>query len=138
MKQDEQSFLGRGWSFPPVFSKTERGVQMSSEDQDIEESLYILLSTTPGERIMQPYYGCGLKSQVFEHLDDTVETTIRNLIQDAIFYFESRIEVEDIKLIKEKLSNGLLEIHIEYTIRATNSRRNMVYPFYLNEGSDIV
>ena len=71
MEENAKSFLGTGWSFPPRFSKQAEGLELSSFEDDIAESLYILLSTTPGERIMNPEYGCDLQSQVFQNINNT-------------------------------------------------------------------
>lgn len=126
------AFLGKGWSFPPAFSKKELGVKMLEAEDDIESSLEILLSTRLGERIMQPKYGCDLNELAFEQLTTTMTTYIRDLISTAILYFEPRIEADNIEL-GDKSREGMVIIHISYRVRATNSRKNMVYPYYLNE-----
>jgi uncharacterized protein len=131
----DQSFLGSGWSFPPEFSK--RGVRMVSAEQDIRESLQILLATTPGERVMQPTFGCGLKAQMFENLTESSAAQMKDLIARAILFFEPRITVEKIMIEDADMLGGVIAISIDYWIRATNSRHNMVYPFYLTEGTNV-
>lgn len=131
----DQSFLGTGWGFPPEFSK--RGARMVSAEEDIRESLHILLSTAPGERVMQPTFGCGLKKQMFENLTEGSAAILRDLIQRAILFFEPRITVEKIEIRDENLNEGVIGISIDYWVRATNSRHNMVYPFYLSEGTNV-
>lgn len=133
-KLDVEDFLGRGWSFPPVLA--ENGVNMSAYEEDIEESLRVLLSTSPGERVNRYDYGCPLHKYVFEPI--TMETTIRmrNDITRAIILFEPRITLEDVSF-EEKPSDGVLLIRLTYTIIRTNNRNNMVYPFYLNEGTGL-
>ena len=126
-------FLGTGWGFPPTFDKKSNTVSMISDETDINSSLEILLSTTKGERIMQPTYGCDLKRLLFEPLDTSLKAYIKNLIKTAILYFEPRIRLDDISL-ETKPNEGKLEITLDYTVRTTNSRYNFVYPFYLNEG----
>lgn len=128
------AFLGRGWSFPPVL--TEQGVQMSSYEQDIRESLRVLFSTSPGERVNRYDYGCPLRRYAFEPL--TVQTTVRlrNDISRAVTLYEPRIELEDVSF-EEQPEKGLLLIHLTYTVVRTNNRHNMVYPFYINEGTSI-
>lgn len=133
----DASFLGRGWSFPPEFTKQKKQISMVSEEDDIKESLYILMSTTPGERIMQPEYGCNIRSLVFEHFTLSVETMARELIRRAILFFESRVTVNSIEFDCNEIQNGFLYISVNYTIRSTNTRFNMVYPFYLKEGTGI-
>ena len=131
------SFLGTGWSFPPVFDPQLKGVKTSSDEQDIEESLKILLSTRLGERIMEPGYGCNLEDLLFSPLDLTLETFVKDQIETAILYHEPRIDPKKIDLTESNSLEGQLLILIEYTIRATNSRKNMVFPFYRGEGSEI-
>lgn len=99
------AFLGRGWSFPPVL--TEQGVQMSSYEQDIRESLCVLFSTSPGERVNRYDYGCPLRRYAFEPL--TVQTTVRlrNDISRAVTLYEPRIELEDISF-EEQPEQGVL------------------------------
>lgn len=130
----ENSFLGRGWDFPPTFNKETKQVVMIEEEEDIRSSLEILLSTRPGERIMQPKYGCALDELSFEPLNTTMKTYIKDLIETAILYFEPRIEPLKITL-EDDTFNGIVRIHIEYKVRSTNSRYNFVYPFYKNEGT---
>lgn len=133
---DKYPFLGTGWDFPPTFSKGERTVKMISDEKDIASSLEILLSTTIGERVMQPTYGCNLKNLLFEPLDTTLQTYIKDMIKKAILYHEARIKLDKIELDVEQYE-GRLTINLDYTIKTTNSRYNFVYPFYLKEGTDI-
>src|SRR5690606_26760283 len=90
---NERSFLGRGWSFPPTFSKSARDVLMTSDEEDIQKSLEILLSTTIGERFLQPSFGCNLESFVFEPMNATIQTLIKITVKDAILLFEARIKL---------------------------------------------
>lgn len=131
------SFLGTGWSFPPSFSKTEKQTAMLSDEADIQSSLEILLSTRPGERVMRPGYGCNLDELVFEPMTTTFKTYIKDLVTTAILYHESRIELNKIELDDTGELEGKIVLSLEYTIRATNSRYNFVYPFYRIEGTEI-
>lgn len=135
--EDDLDFLGKGWSFPPVFEKDSGSVKMSTGLIDIQESLWILLSTRLGERVMQPKYGCQLDELQFENLNRTTITYISELIRTAILYHEPRIEVEKIEILEEELVTGRVLIKLNYLVRSTNSRMNMVYPYYLNEGTSI-
>ena len=110
---------------------------MVSLELDIKESLSILLSTSPGERVMQPSYGCGLNKMVFESMDESAITEIKDLIGRAILFFEPRITLEDIEIDVSDLDEGLLNIVIEYTIISINTRSNIVYPFYIQEGTSV-
>jgi len=132
-----KSFLGTGWSFPPAFNKSEKQVKMISDEEDIQSSLEILLSTRQGERIMRPDYGCNLDELVFETLTTTFKTFIKDLVSTAILYHEPRIEVNKIELDDTGELEGRILIKIEYTVRSTNSRFNFVFPFYLAEGTEV-
>ncbi len=137
MKPLDSSFLGRGWTFPPSFNSNLGKVTMVSGEQDIKESLHILLSTRLGERIMLPQYGCNLEDQVFNAINNTTKTIIRDQVETAIIYHEPRIDVEGVKIDGSSLPEGFLTISIHYKIRATNSRTNVVFPFYINEGNNL-
>ena len=130
-------FLGRGWSFPPTFNENLDDVDMLEQEADIASSLEILLSTAPGERVMLPEFGCNLEELLFESLDNTLKTLMVNKIEAAILYYESRIDVETVKLNTRLENEGVILIEIIYRVRSTNSRFNFVYPFYKEEGTDI-
>jgi uncharacterized protein len=130
------AFLGRGWSFPVTFSRGLKGVEMLQAEADINNSLEILLATALGERIMQPGYGCNLDKLVFEPLDNTFSTFITDQLRTAILFNEPRVTLDNIDYILDN-AGGRIDISIDYTIIATNGRYNLVYPFYLNEGTDI-
>lgn len=131
------SFLGKGWSFPPSFDKATKSVRMLRDEDDIQSSLEILLATMPGERIMQPRFGCNLDELQFESVDTTLKTVIKDRIETAILYYEPRIDLNDIELIPDQELEGVLVIVLTYTVRSTNSRFNFVYPFYKAEGSNL-
>lgn len=133
----KKSFLGIGWKFPPSFDKKMGSVVLVSEEQDIRESILILLSTRPGERLMSPDYGCALSQFTFENMDFTLINEMKNRIEKAILYFEPRINVSEIHIDQDKDIDGLLNINIDYIVRKTNNRSNMVFPYYLIEGTDV-
>lgn len=130
-------FLGRGWSFPPTFDRQAKGVVMLEEEADIQSSLHILLSTRLGERVMLPGYGCNMDSLVFETMNLTLLTYMKDLVENAILYHEPRIELDKVVIDNSRQNEGLLLIEIKYLVRTTNSRYNYVYPFYLNEGTNL-
>lgn len=138
MVNDDQVYLGTGWSFPPTFDQQQRGVQLVSAEDDICESLGILLSTSIGERVMQPTYGCDLTELLFEPLSATVSSHIKELIRTAILYNEPRIKLLTIDLQLDQQLEGVVNIHLDFMVLSTNSRFNFVYPFYLQEGSGLV
>ena len=133
----KDDFLGKGWGFPPTFNPAIQGVEMTEKEEDINRSLQILLTTRAGERIMQPKYGCNLDEMVFEALSTTTKTIIIDKITTAILYFEPRIEVTSINMDTTNELAGEILIRIEYQVRATNSRFNFVFPFYVNEGTEL-
>ena len=133
----KNDFLGRGWSFPPQFDAQLRTVEMTEGEDDINSSLHILLSTTIGERLMQPKYGCNMDELLFESLDTTTKTVIIDKVKTAILYFEPRIDAKKINLNTAKELEGEVLIEVEYEIRGTNSRFNFVFPFYRNEGTEL-
>lgn len=129
-------FVGKGWSFPPKFNKALKGVEVSEGNTDIVESLEIILSTLPGERIYHPEFGCDLTPLLFESLTNSVTTLLSNHIKEAITNFERRIIFDDANF-QLSPEDGVVYITIQYTIKSDNSRYNMVFPFYLKEGTDI-
>lgn len=130
---NDTSFLGRGWSFPPAFNLYTKEVEMTTGEDDIRKSLEILLSTTIGERFLQPLYGCNLEGYVFEPLNATISTEIRLTVKNAIDLFEPRIKLISVKLDAGLIYEGRIDIAVEYDIISTNTRNNLVYPFYINE-----
>lgn len=133
----DRSFLGTGWSFPPSFEPTTGAAMLSSAEDDIAESLRILFGTMPGERVMQPTYGCELKAMVFEELTTGTVTDIKDIVERAIRFFEVRITVNRIDIDESDWLDGVLRLVLDYTIRSTNTRSNLVFPLYLREGSGV-
>lgn len=132
-----RAFLGRGWSFPPQFDRAARGAVMLEEETDIQSSIEILLSTRLGERVMQPTYGCNLDDMVYESMNLTMLTYLKDLISNAILYHEPRIDLEKLDIDTSNQNEGLLLIVLHYKIRTTNSRFNYVFPYYINEGTNV-
>ncbi|MBC7775234.1 MAG: GPW/gp25 family protein [Phycisphaerae bacterium] len=139
MEQSRKSFLGTGWAFPVSFHRNVPGacgVDMVSEVEDIEQSLFILLRTRPGERVMRPDYGCGLEDLLFEPVNTSLLTYIKELISKAILYYEPRIELRNIEISEdENLLEGRVVISLDVVVRSTNSRFNYVYDFYKREAT---
>lgn len=133
----QNNFLGKGWSFPPTFNKQLKEVQMTEKVDDIEKSLQILLTTTIGERLMQPRYGCNMEDLLFENLNTSTKTIIVDRIKTAILFFEPRIDAKKIELDTTNELEGEVTVRIEYIVPATNSRYNFVFPFYRKEGTEL-
>jgi len=133
----DKSFLGTGWGFPLEFDPLSKAVKLSSEEEDIAQSLRILLATRPGERVMQPTYGCGLHALIFDTVNERMVSDVRETVERAILFFEQRIELHRVSVDSDSAYDGLLQIRIDYTIRSTNTRSNIVYPFYFQEGTNV-
>jgi uncharacterized protein len=134
--EKNQSFLGTGWAFPPSFNPDSGTVDLVSDAEDIDQSLNILLSTSIGERIMQPLFGSNLENYIFEPLNSSVIGYIKDVVQNAILFFEPRIIAERIEVTAAgsvDLMEGRFTISIDYIIPEANSRFNYVYDYYLNE-----
>lgn len=136
MKQEE-SFLGTGWGFPPTFDPKLKTVEMVSGVDDIRESLTILFDTELGERVMQPKYGSSLDSMVMEPVNRATLIYIEDLARTAIIYHEPRIKLIRLEVSDKNQLEGLLHINVIFEVRSTNTRFNFVYPFYIQEGTDI-
>lgn len=135
MENNDKAFLGTGWGFPPTFDRGSRNVRLVSGEEDICESLQILLSTSLGERVMQPTYGCNLQDFVFEPLSPTITSSIKEQLRTSILYHEPRILLNSLDLSLDEQLEGRVKLTIDYTIINTNSRFNLVYPFYLEEST---
>lgn len=129
------AFIGTGWSFPPAFSPGGAEVEMVSGVEDIRQSLHIILSTRLGERVMQDEFGCALDSVLFEEMDQGFINSVTSVVSHAILYHEPSITLDELDVSESETQQGLLLITLDYTVKETNSRFNMVYPFYVNEAA---
>lgn len=137
MSKEAKSFLGTGWSFPPAFDKGFQALKMVSDEEDVAQSLYIILSTTPGERVMNPDFGCNLHSISFKSLDETTRQEIISMVEEAVLNYEPRITLESVDVDMANAIDGVVNITLNYRIRTINVRTNIVYPFYLVEGTNV-
>lgn len=135
--EQQKSFLGTGWAFPVAFDYELGTVNLASEVQDIEQSLTILLNTRPGERVMRPDYGCALDDLIFEPVDEGILTYIKDLISNAILYYEPRVNLLNINISSDPalLWEGRVLIELDLTVRSTNGRFNYVYDYYKREAT---
>ena len=133
----EKTFLGIGWSFPPTFNKESSDVKMVSDETDIKQSLEIYFNTKLGERIMRPSYGCVIHEHIFDKIDESILNILSFELTQNIGQIEPRIIVEKIEIKQSSIENGELQISIEYKIISSNVRDNIVFPFYINEGTNI-
>jgi phage baseplate assembly protein W len=128
-----KEFLGTGWSFPVAVDRN-RQIATSAHEQDIQEAIRIILSTAKGERVMRPDFGCGIHDFVFAVINTANCTLIENSVREALTVWEPRIELNTVNVATEQIQTGKLMINIAYTVRTTNNKFNLVYPFYLTEG----
>ena len=127
-----QDFLGVGWKYP-VGVDYKGNISMSEYETDIKESISIILGTAKGERVMRPDFGCGIHDLVFAPINTTTMSLVENSVREGLLLWESRIELIKVDVSDEKSSEGKLLVSIDYRVRITNNRFNLVYPFYLNE-----
>jgi len=128
-----KEFLGRGWKFP-VNVGTDGQMAMSEYEQDIREAIWIILSTSKGERVMRPDFGCGIHDFIFASINTSTLTLIESSVREALTLWEPRIELVEVKILTDRINEGKLMISIDYKVRTTNNQYNFVYPFYLTEG----
>lgn len=127
-----KEFLGRGWRFPVNVNSSGK-IETSSYEDDIKESIWIILSTSKGERVMRPDFGCGIYEHVFGVINTSTMGMIESSVREALIQWEPRIEIKNVNVSADKAEEGKLLIGIDYRVRSTNNEFNLVYPFYLTE-----
>jgi phage baseplate assembly protein W len=135
MVDEQKDFLGRGWAMPIGVESRTGHVESVAYEEDIRQSIRIILETAPGERVMRPNFGCGIHELVFTHLDSTSLQRIRSVVAEALRRCEARIEVIEVVVDDDATSEGRLLVQVDYRVRKTNQRDNLVFPFYFNEGA---
>lgn len=133
----ENAFLGTGWSFPVTFSAGNHRLNTTSNEANINESINIILNTRKGERTLEPNFGSGLQQFMFRKIDNTLKGEIIETIQFSLLHYEPRIVVQEIRVASTDVLNGLIEVLIIYDYSQTNTRHNYVFPFHLNEGTNL-
>lgn len=129
-----KAFLGTGWAFP-LRIEPDGTPAMAEHEDDVRQAIWIILGTNPGERVMRPEFGAGLNRFVFEPVNPTTMTRVRARVHDALVDFEPRIDVLDVAVMTDPQLRDRLNIDVQYRVRATNAVFNLVYPFYLDEGT---
>jgi uncharacterized protein len=127
------AFLGVGLAFPPA-ADAHGGLATTGYDEDVRQAIQIILGTNPGERVMRPDFGAGLRDFVFESIDATTMHRLQTRVQEALIDWEPRIDVTQVEVTIDPVRRNALLIQITYRVRASNSLTNLVYPFYLGEG----
>jgi uncharacterized protein len=128
-----KEFLGVGWTYP-VRTRLNGDIAMSQFEDDIREAILIILGTAKGERVMRPDFGCGIHDLVFAPINTATITLVENSVREALTVYEPRIELIKVEALSERAEEGKLLVNIDYRVRSTNSRFNLVFPFYLKEG----
>jgi hypothetical protein len=131
------SFLGTGWSFPPEFLLETGEVVMTADEEDIQSSLKILFGTAIGERFLNPKYGLDMQEMLFDPMSTTMKTYLSDRVKIAILIYEPRIEMLSLDLDTTAQNEGRISIVMEYLVRTTNSRYNLVYPFSATDANEI-
>ncbi|HEX7527201.1 MAG TPA: GPW/gp25 family protein [Gaiellaceae bacterium] len=130
---DDRAFLGVGWAFP-VTADASGEAALAAHEEDVRQAIQIILGTDPGERVMRPDFGAGLKALVFEPIGASTAALVRHRVEEALVRWEPRIDVLDVSVTDDGPAGNRLLVHIDYRIRSTNTFYNLVYPFYLLEG----
>ena len=131
---ERKDFLGRGWAMPVALDPRTGRVASVAHEEDIRQSILIVLETAPGERVMRPNFGCGIHELVFTALDSTTVQRIRSVVEEALRRCEARIDVLGVTVDEAATEEGRLLVEIEYRVRKTNQTGNLVFPFYFREG----
>lgn len=134
LNTDRKAFLGRGWAMPVELEPRTGLVASVQHEEDIRQSIRIILETAPGERVMRPNFGCRIHEMVFDALDSTAIQRIRSLVEESLRRCEARIDVLNVVVEETPSERGQLIVEIDYRVRKTNQTGNLVFPFYFREG----
>lgn len=129
-----REFMGCGWAYPFRLEPATRRIVAAADEDDIGQSIRIILGTAKGERVMRPDFGCGIHNLVHGAIDMAMIAQIRRDVTEALRLYEARIDVISVRVEPANLANGRLDVDIEYRVRQTNQPGNCVFPFYLREG----
>ena len=130
MNHDNRAFLGKGLAYP--FHVNSRGeIALAAAENDIEQAIYIILSTAPGERVMRPEFGCRAHELIFAPRDATTEGLMVYYVQQALGRWEPRIELKSVTVANSSSPDGAMIVEIQYHIKATHDTRSIVYPFFI-------
>lgn len=133
MSDNDIPFLGTGWGFPPQFSAGGKNLETTRNVENVHKSIAILLQTDVGERVMRESFGGSLARYQFEQINQGLVTEIKDLVSNAIVQHEPRVTLEEVEVSQDSQIEGRLLVKLQYTVSATNTRFNLVYPFYITE-----
>jgi phage baseplate assembly protein W len=137
MNDKSKAFLGRGWKFPVGVDPVSGQISMSAYEQDIRESIRIILLTAPGERVMRPDFGCGAHDLVFASISRVTIGLVESRVRECLTKFEPRIEIVSLVVSADNADHGQLIVNLNYRVRETNNEFNLVFPFFLKEGTRV-
>ena len=135
MDERGKEFLGKGWAFPFLVERDRGRIALSAYEDDIRESIRIILTASKGERMMRPDFGCGIHELVFGAINAALITRVESDVTEALREFEPRIDVLKVTVDQQFVADGRLDVAIDYRVRTTNQPGNLVFPFYFKEGS---
>jgi len=127
----DAGFLGLGWNFPIVLDDDGQVKMAPDPEEGISQAIWMILGTSPGERVMRPDFGCGINDMVFGVNNAGTANAVAGEVREALALWEPRIDVLDVYAVPDSSRSNVLLIEINYQVRSTNSRFNLVYPFYL-------
>ena len=128
-----QSFLGTGWSFP-IAPDAIGELEYAAYEESVRQAVWIILGTAKGERVMRPDFGCGIHDLVFERNTVSTAGKVTQSVREALLMHEPRIELVDVSVVPQT-SGEVMQISVDYRVRATNNAFNLVFPFYLERGA---
>jgi phage baseplate assembly protein W len=127
----DSGFLGLGWNFPVSLDEAGQVRLAPDAEEGIRQSIWTILATSPGERVMRPGFGCGIGDLVFGLSNAATASAVAGSVREALAVWEPRIDVLDVSVAPDPSDSTVLMVEISYQVRSTNSRFNLVYPFYL-------
>ncbi|WGX98460.1 GPW/gp25 family protein [Nocardioides sp. L-11A] len=128
--EDDSSFVGRGFSWPLGVDQTGT-IRLADGPASLDRAITLVLTTAPGERLMRPEFGCRISELLFEPVTGNLLGLIAQYVREALARWEPRVDVEDVVATPDPAQPSLVRVTISYRVRATNDRRNLVYPFYV-------
>jgi Bacteriophage baseplate protein W len=129
-----KAFLGVGWAFPPRV-EADGVIAEAIYEEDIRQAIRIIIFTNRGERLMRPDFGAGLNEFIFANVNTTTMALVETRVRESLITFEPRIDVEDVNVTADASERNKLLVDLTYRVRATNTLHNLVFPFYLEEGT---
>ncbi|MEO9531961.1 MAG: GPW/gp25 family protein [Crocinitomicaceae bacterium] len=137
LTKQENEFLGSGWAFPISFSAGNAELEITQYEDNIKNNIDVILKTKRGERCMEPDFGSGLQQFFFRNMDETLKGEIRDVVETSLRDHEPRITVNEVIVEYPDILQGVVEINIIYHYNKTNTRHNYVFPFHLQEGTNL-